>query len=313
MAPPPADLPTARRRLTRRQLLALAGGLASLPVGGVYATQVEPFWPRLHELPVPVRDLPAAFAGFRVAHLSDTHAGRVPIGYLAGVVDRVRAMRPDAVLFTGDLTQHQSDAVKPMADLFARFVADGTPVYASFGNHDYGVDRGPDDPADPSLAPTIDAALTSAGCVVLHNRATPVVRGADRLWVVGLEDYWFGKIDPAAAFAGVPTGQPRIALSHNPDTVPLLDPYAPDLILSGHTHGGQIRLPGYGAIHLNVRNPRHDWGLFPLAGGRHLYVSSGVGFIRRMRFNCRPEVPVLRLERAVPYDRMLRFGRGGLT
>jgi predicted MPP superfamily phosphohydrolase len=74
----------------------------------------------------------------------------------------------------------------------------------------------------------------------------------------------------------------------------MLAPHRPDLILSGHTHGGQIRLPFYGAMRLNVAQPQYDMGLFQLPESQ-LYVSTGVGYILRMRFNCRPEVPIFRL------------------
>jgi predicted MPP superfamily phosphohydrolase len=111
---------------------------------------------------------------------------------------------------------------------------------------------------------------------------------------VGLEDLYTDRFFPAAAFAGVPQGEAKICLSHNPDGTEDLVPYKPDLILSGHTHGGQIRVPLWGAIKLPTSNKHLDQGWFQLAHGR-LYVSRGVGFLARVRFDCRPEIPVFRL------------------
>ena len=202
------------------------------------------------------------------------------------------------MLVTGDLVNHNRQWAEPAAKLLAdTFVAAGIPTVVSFGNHEFGYARRPGEPADDDLHLFIEATLTARGCVVLRNRSHAVERDGSRLWLVGLDDLWFGHFDPDAAFAGVPPGVPRIVLSHNPDTSPFLDPFAPDLILSGHTHGGQVRLPVYGAPLLNVADTRHDHGLFDLPNSR-LYVSSGVGYIRRVRFNCRPEVPVFRLTRA---------------
>ncbi len=287
-APPPF--------VSRRQFLRRAACLAAAPVVvGTYATAVEPFWPRLFEVPLAIAGLPAAFDGYRVAHLTDLHTGFTVHRYLRRVMARVAALRPDLVVVTGDVVHHTRDWAGPAADLLGNaFVAAGIPVVVSFGNHDFGYARRPGEDADNDLHLAVEAALVARGCVVLRNRALPLARGSARLWCVGLDDLWFGRFDPALAFAGVPRGEPRLALSHNPDTAPYLDPYAPDLILSGHTHGGQIRVPLYGAPRLNVRDTHHDWGLFDLPNSR-LYVSSGVGYIRQARLGCRPEVPVFRL------------------
>ncbi len=291
-APPPP------RSASRRQFLGRAALWAAGPaLAGAYATQVEPFWPRLFEMPFGIRGLPAAFDGYRVAHLTDLHTGYTDFGYLERLAARVAGLRPDLVLVTGDVIHHSREWAEPAALLLRdAFVAHGIPTVVSFGNHDFGYARRPGEPPDNDLHLIVEATLTAHGCTVLRNRSLPITRGGDRLWLVGLDDLWFGRFDPALAFAGVPRGEPRIALSHNPDTAPYLDgPYAPDLILSGHTHGGQIRLPLYGAPRLNVRDVHHDWGLFPLPGGSRLYVSSGVGYIKRARLGCRPEVPVFRL------------------
>ena len=292
--PPAADAP-----LTRRQFLRRATFWAAAPaLAGAYATQVEPFWPRLFEMPVAIRNLPPAFEGYRVAHLSDLHTGETDFGYLTRLMRRVADLRPDLVLVTGDVIHHTREWAEPAARLLGdAFVRAGIPTVVSFGNHDFGYARYPGETPDWDLHVHVVRCLTGQGCVVLRNASHPIIRGGARLWTVGLDDLWFGRFDPEIAFRSVPRDEPRLVLSHNPDTAPYLDPYGPDLILSGHTHGGQVRLPYYGAPRLNVRDTHHDWGMFQLPNSR-LYVSSGVGYIRRVRFGCRPEVPVFRLERA---------------
>ncbi len=273
-----------------------AGALAVFPVTALaYAHKIEPFWPRFPEIPIRIKGLPKSFENYRVAQITDMHAGHVPVDYLQRVMRQVHALKPDLVLFTGDLLHHDPRAIEPLKGLLRSFSA---PVYASFGNHDYGVFRGEGEPYTPELSQLIHAACVEAGCTVLINNSAAINRGKDRLWLVGLDDLWFGDFNPELAFEAVPKNEPVIALSHNPDTAELLAPHHPDLILSGHTHGGQIRLPLYGAIRLNVAQPEYDAGLFQLPASQ-LFVSTGVGFILRLRFNCRPEVPIFRLTSAV--------------
>ncbi|HSV14758.1 MAG TPA: metallophosphoesterase [Tepidisphaeraceae bacterium] len=292
--PPPLPRTISRRRLFKR-----FAAYAAVPVvGGVYATQIEPFWLDPHEVTIPVPGLPAAFQNYRIAHLSDLHAGRTPWTYLQRVVERVRALKPDAVAVSGDSIHHNVNWAEPTSRLLGSLVSNDVPVVVSFGNHEYGVERGDEDPDTPDLADRFAAALTQQGCTVLINGATAVGRRGQQLWFVGMDDLWFGDFNPTKAFAAVPLGATTIALSHNPDTAEAVDHHRPGLILAGHTHGGQVRLPGFGALQLNTRNTQLDQGLFHLPLGSPLYVSRGVGYIERVRFYCRPELPVFRLLRA---------------
>lgn len=287
--------PAASTRFSRRGFFKRFTAYIAIPAaGGLYATQVEPFWPEFHEIVIPVPGLPRSFDQYRIAHLTDLHAGRVPFHYLRKVVDRVKDLQPDLVAVTGDLVHHNPDWVPAITQLLGSFAQ---PVLVSFGNHDYAPDRGPDEPSDPNLPEKLRAALAANGCQLLCNSSTTIDHPDGRLWFVGLDDLWFGDFNAHQAFVGVPRDQAVIALSHNPDTADQLDPHSPNLILSGHTHGGQIRLPLIGALYLNTYNTQWDQGRFTLKHST-LYVSRGIGYIRRIRFCCRPEVPIFRLVRA---------------
>ena len=100
---------------------------------------------------------------------------------------------------------------------------------------------------------------------------------------------------PSLAFEGVDTSQAVIALSHNPDTAYEMDNYGASVTISGHTHGGQIRIPGIGALLLNIQNSQFQQGMIKLPNST-LYVSRGVGFLKKIRIFCRPEVPTFILE-----------------
>jgi uncharacterized protein len=289
--------PTPQPALTRRRFLRNLGiGLAAPTLGLAYTTQIEPFWPQFHELPMPVKNLPPAFEGLRIAHLSDLHVSNsVPVSYVRAVIGEVNRLRPDICFVTGDLVTRHEGWIDEACDAVATLQA---PTYVSLGNHDYGqlAYKG----RIIEVAQELQRRLTDAGQTVLRNTAVPLRRGADRLWIMGLEDLWSGRFAPAQAFATIDataaTG-PVIALSHNPDTAAALDTYGASWIFAGHTHGGQIRVPGYGALLLPVQDKRLQQGLhqFPKS---QLYISRGVGFLARARLFCRPEVPIFTMTRA---------------
>jgi len=293
-----AAIPVAPRRgVSRRAFLRGAGALVALPASAtLWAREIEPFWLDLREIPIATPGLPQAFEGFRVAQLTDLHMdGHVPIGYLRRVIDRVNASKPDVVLVTGDVVNHTMEWIDPAAELLSGLLA---PTFVSFGNHDYAAGYAQPGPAT-FLADPLQRRLERAGCGVLRNRAVRLERGQDRLFIVGIEDLWSTRFSPAAAFAGIDgTEQTVIAMSHNPDSAPHVVPFSPKLILAGHTHGGQIRVPLLGAPILPLIDRRFDQGLFALENGCQMYVSRGVGFLMRARFCCRPEVPIFVLRSA---------------
>src|SRR5688572_22549681 len=300
-APPDAVAPAtapAPKRLSRRRFLRRTLALGAVPAAlGAYGTLVEPFWVDHHEFEVTIPHLPQAFDGFRIAHLSDMHAGDrdgAPMDYLTRVVRRIDLMKPDCVAVTGDLVNHTGNTVGPVAELLATIAV---PVFVSFGNHDYAPNT-----ARPRmwtmLADPLQAALESRGCTVLRNRAVSLAKGDARLWFVGLEDLYTTRFSPQIAYRGVNPDDPIVALSHNPDSANWLQNWGTKLILSGHTHGGQIRIPFLGAPILPLLNRRFEQGLFPLRNGCQMYVSRGVGFLYQARLFCRPELPCIVLRAA---------------
>lgn len=296
-SPPIAAPPKSISR--RRFLRAVLGTGAVVGVLGAYATAVEPFWLQMHEMPLAVAGLPPAFAGFRIAQLSDLHTGDlVPYSYLQRAVRQLNDAKPDLVLITGDLIHHEMRFIPAAVDLIAQIRA---PKVASLGNHDY-LPYSSEPRSFTVLADALQRELPRADCPLLRNAAIPWDHAGARIWLVGLEDFWSDLFDPAAAFAATARAtEPRLVLSHNPDSVPDLMPYRPSVIFSGHTHGGQVRLPFIGAPLLPVVDRRHDQGRFDLAGPNGqitLYVSRGVGFLHQVRFLCRPEVPIFRLQPA---------------
>lgn len=143
--------------------------------------------------------------------------------------------------------------------------------------------------------------MSKAGIQVLLNTVFPVERQGKRLLVLGSDDYWTGIPSTSAMPDKKEPGQVRIVLSHNPDYLShLLEKtrFEFDLGLSGHTHGGQIKLPLIGALHYNIKDQRFAEGLFshPRAV---TYTSRGIGVVGLpIRINCPPEVNVFTLKRA---------------
>lgn len=262
-----------------------------------YGYRVEPTWLELNRLDVPVTGLPKAFAGFRIVQLSDFHCSRqVTPAYLGEAVELALAQEADLIVLTGDFVHKGYRYVDHVARALGRLTAPFG-VYAVLGNHDFSVRNALGFRRYRHLNRAVAAALAGQGVQVLRNQTIPLVRGEDRLFLTGIEDLWSRVCDPERALSGLSPVIPRIVLAHNPRTVEFLNGHRCDLMLSGHTHGGQVHLPGVGRPTLGKKVRRFAAGLYRVHD-TYLYVNKGVGFGFRFRYGVRPEVAVATLVRA---------------
>jgi predicted MPP superfamily phosphohydrolase len=268
----------------------LVAGFAAAGALGAYAAAVEPRLLRLREPRVASRWWPAERPALRIGVLSDLHAAwpLVTTARIERIVARLLAARPDLVLLPGDFVSTHTRFVReipiePVAHALRRLVP-AVPTLAVLGNHDWyhGGER-------------VARALACHGIRVLRNEATRVELAAGAVWVAGLDDAWTGRDDASRALRAVDRSAPLIVLSHVPDPFASLPPEAA-LTVAGHTHGGQVCLPGYGPLRTQTRLPRRlAYGLTK-ADGRHLYVSGGVGTTALpIRFARPPEIALLTL------------------
>src|ERR687889_30549 len=276
--------------MTRREFLRWAGAASVVGVAGAagYGGVFEAWDYELTETLVRVKDLPERFEGFRVVQVSDVHHGRlVPIEEVRRVVELANSARADMVALTGDYTTSLRRYVEPCAEVLADLRAPEG-VWAVLGNHDHKTD-----------GPLTRQALRRRGIEVLTNQNTELRRGADVLQLAGVDDWGWGKADFARAMRGVDTSRPSVLLSHEPMALDVPETRGVSLILSGHTHGGQIALPLVGAPAAYVwEHLKYLRGTYE-SDGTQLYVSRGTGVIGvPVRLGAPPEVAVIRLQRA---------------
>lgn len=276
--------------LTRREFLRWAGAAAVVGTVGAagYGGVFEAWDYELTETVVRVRDLPERFEGFRIVQVSDVHHGRlVPIEEVRRVVELANSARADMVALTGDYTTSLKRYVEPCAEVLAELRAPEG-VWAVLGNHDHNTD-----------GPLTREALKRRGIEVLTNENTELRRGADVLQLAGADDWGWGKADFARAVQGLDKSKPTLMLSHEPMALDVPETRGVSLILSGHTHGGQVSLPFVGAPAAYAwKHLKYLRGMYEGAGTQ-LYVSRGTGMIGvPVRIGARPEVAVLRLQKA---------------
>lgn len=292
MAPP--DSPSLQP-ITRRGIL--KAGFAGTAGVALYSTAVARHWIDETRHDVPLAGLPEVFEGLRVVQVSDIHMDEFtePV-FLRYVVGRINRLEPDVILLTGDFVSYDYTTKKfaigsawQCANILTGLTCKR--AFASLGNHDVFVD-----PAE------VTAALTANGIHVLTNASVPFERGGARIWLAGLDDPVEGEPNPEIAIPGSIRGlphEPIILMCHAPD-------YADDLIqhpaghsvslmLSGHTHGGQVRLPLVGAMQLPELGKKYVEGWFRF-GQMQLYVNRGIGTVGvPFRFDCPPEITLFTL------------------
>ena len=281
--------------ISRRRFIQLAGCGGALATGGSsYMHFVEPGWFEVHEETVPIR-LPPGSRPLRLLHLSDFHASSaVPWSLIEEGIDLGLALAPDLICLTGDFITDKLPDLARYIRLLKR-LSRAAPVYAVPGNHDGG-DWAVRQMGFDNL-PQVRTMLEDAGIILLENRSTTLsLANQTRLELIGVGDFWGDDFSPVLAFDKARGNLPTIVLSHNPDSKTKLLPYTWDLLLCGHTHGGQLRIPITGwTPFAPVRDKRYVKGLH-LWSQRYLHVTTGVGNLHGARFNCRPQVSLLRLE-----------------
>ena len=276
--------------LTRRQFL---GGLVAAPLIAVaatsaYASLIEPHNYEVTTTDIFIRDLPGRFEGFRITQLTDIHHSRiVGIDQVRRVIELAQNTKPDLFVLTGDYTTTYRRYVEPCAEALGALNAPEG-VWAILGNHDHYT--------DPELT---SRALERHKITVLNNANTSIKRGPDMLQLAGIDDWSWNGTDWQRAFYGLDPRRPIVLLSHQPGVFDLIEARAASLILSGHTHGGQIKLPLIGApARFVTQHLKYDSGLFK-RGESQLYVSRGTGVIGLpVRLGVKPEIAVLRLRQA---------------
>ncbi|HEY4175916.1 MAG TPA: metallophosphoesterase [Kofleriaceae bacterium] len=253
--------------------------------------------PRVHEHEVPIAGLDPRHDGVRIAHLSDIHVGRLtPKEHIRAAIDSANAANPDLIVLTGDYVCWKRSEVEMAREQLGGLRAPR--VLAVLGNHDYFV-----------WGAGVAGVLQGHGYEVLRNQTTVAdVKGAP-LALVGIDDPVTRHDDLDAAFAGAPKGSSeakrptRVVLCHSPDEGPAIAKRGADLVLSGHTHGGQMYVKGITDRIMKKVGLRYRRGMFDVGEGdatARLYVTPGVGFsgvTRRFGEGTAAEVAVLTLRR----------------
>lgn len=241
-------------------------------------------------VPVRITNLPDEFAGMTIAQLSDIHHGvYTGLDYINRCVEIANDLEPDVVALTGDFTYGGRRYIEPCAELLKGLKA-SVGIYAALGNHDY-----------YAGASHVARALRNAGLNLLVDAQDRIERRGSKLCLIGVDDLYYGDTNVNRLMRGVPKEAPKIVLAHNPD---FIEEFAVkrqhiDLMMSGHTHGGQIRLPLLGAPQISSSyGQRYAMGL-NRNGSMQVYTTRGIGTVMLpSRFDCPPEITFYTLERA---------------
>ncbi len=275
---------TERRRVATRRatpLRTMAAGLVQL----ARAAFAEPYQLSVEQHAIGLRRLPRELDGFRVVHLSDIHhspfTGREQV---ERAVEVANSLQPDIIALTGDYVSHEREYVQPCAEMLGKLKA-RRGVYACLGNHDNWVD-----------ADLVTDLFTLAGIRVLNNEGLRFEDRGASFWLAGVQDTMVGLEDLPLALAGSSADEMKLLLAHNPVILRRAARAGVDLVLSGHTHGGQVTWRSERSASGRVRR-RILRGL-GRRGETQIYVTRGLGtVVLPVRYGCLPEVSLLTLRR----------------
>jgi len=276
-------------KMSRRRFL---GGVSFAAAGTLgYAKFIEAERLQASHLTVPVSK--GTRAPLKLLHLSDLHASHVvSLQYIESAIFRALQWKPDLICLTGDFVTARFERAQEYVRVLRR-LSSAAPCHAVLGNHDGGVWAG--GYGGYADCGWISEVLRESQIDILHNTSTTVQAREWKINLVGVGDCWAEQLDSEAAFRGVDQSRPTVLLSHNPDTKDELIRHDWQLMLSGHTHGGQLRVPWLGATPFApVKDKRFVEGLHHWED-RWLHITKGIGTVYGLRINCPPEVSLLTL------------------
>jgi uncharacterized protein len=258
-------------------------GAVTTTVAAAVGVSVGAYAKDTHDLDLPTVPFSVGLnQPLRVAILGDIHFDPLfEEAYIAGVIDHVNSLQPDLILYTGDFITAHAERMAHLGKILACGKA-RLGCYAVPGNHDHWTGLYP-----------ITLNLEKNGIRVLRNKCV-ALPGEDGVYLSGLDSFWAGTPDPSILSA-TPENSRHLLLVHEPDSFLQVTDSRVKLQISGHTHGGQVRLPLYGAVVLPRFGRNFETGLYT-QDTRSLYVNRGIGTLYpHIRLNCRPEVTVLEL------------------
>ncbi|MFL6439768.1 MAG: metallophosphoesterase [Terriglobales bacterium] len=299
MNPPPTETIESSpvKKLTRRKFLQRAGlgaGVVAIGLAG-YSSLIEPNEVDVTKLELKLSRLAATFDGFKIALLSDFHFGAYTgKREVSAAVRAANQLQPDVMALLGDFVTEpltgdpRSGAKKaePCAQVLSG-LRSRLGTFAILGNHDYAT--------DPEL---VADALKSYGITLLRNANRAFEQDGARLWMLGVSDVDFGGANLVDALTRVPEAETKMLLVHEPDFADHSSQHGIDIQFSGHSHGGQVRIPGVHPLWLPPLAKKYYDGYYRV-GPMQLYTNRGIGTVGLpFRFCCPPEVTLVTLRAA---------------
>ncbi|WP_156290489.1 metallophosphoesterase [Oceanobacillus salinisoli] len=273
-----------RRSFIKRGLGSVLAILGFTGGGYYYARDVEPGLLKIQQEVIRSNKIPQSFNDFKIVQYSDTHIGfHYTIDQLHGLINKINALEPDVIVFTGDLVD-KPNQYNQFSHLQEKLSLLNAPYgkYWVYGNHDHG----------GYGTEIIKDVMEKANFVLLQNSHSTITKNADRLVLAGIDDLMLGKPDIEMALNHVNPDLFTILLAHEPDYVEEAIHYPIDVQLSGHSHGGQVRLPFIGHLYTPAFAEKYVQGKYMFKDNSFsLYVNSGIGTTRLpYRFLCKPEI-----------------------
>lgn len=269
-----------------------AAGIAAIAAD---STLLEPNRPRVIRKEITLRRWPVRLDGFTIALLSDFHYDPYfSVHSIRSAVEIVNHLHPDLITLTGDFVsvpligspeKGAADA-EPCAELLGKLRAPHG-VWSVLGNHDASCD-----------SDRVTDTLKAVGISTLSNKSIVIEKDGARFWLAGIDDVLKGSPDLPSALRGIPSQEAVVMMVHEPDYADHVSRYPVDLQLSGHTHGGQVRIPFMRPLYLPPLAKKYVWGLFKVRE-LSLYTNAGIGTVEvPVRWNCPPEITFITLKKS---------------